>query len=104
MQSGKRKAAESDVAPLESVNKVTRHTPTDTMISAEVTIDEDLHSRQLAVYGRETFRRLVGAEVLIVGLRGLGVECGTLPLPRAVRTGSGWVLRVITSGTSVNKA
>eukprot|EP00240_Pyramimonas_obovata_P000304 CAMPEP_0118925072 /NCGR_PEP_ID=MMETSP1169-20130426/2996_1 /TAXON_ID=36882 /ORGANISM="Pyramimonas obovata, Strain CCMP722" /LENGTH=1012 /DNA_ID=CAMNT_0006866271 /DNA_START=199 /DNA_END=3237 /DNA_ORIENTATION=- len=45
------------------------------MSSADVKIDEDLHSRQLAVYGRETFRRLVGADVLIVGLRGLGVEC-----------------------------
>ncbi|KAJ7533056.1 hypothetical protein O6H91_13G031200 [Diphasiastrum complanatum] len=37
-------------------------------------IDEDLHSRQLAVYGRETMRRLFGATVLISGLQGLGVE------------------------------
>ncbi|KAL2611067.1 hypothetical protein R1flu_022759 [Riccia fluitans] len=37
-------------------------------------IDEDLHSRQLAVYGRETMRRLFGARVLICGLQGLGAE------------------------------
>lgn len=29
----------------------------------EVEIDEDLHSRQLAVYGRETMRRLFGAQI-----------------------------------------
>ena len=37
-------------------------------------IDEDLHSRQLAVYGRESFRKLVGAKVVISGLNGLGAE------------------------------
>lgn len=42
----------------------------------EVEIDEDLHSRQLAVYGRETMRRLFGAHVLVSGLQGLGVEIG----------------------------
>uniref|UniRef100_A0A0D6QW00 E1 ubiquitin-activating enzyme n=1 Tax=Araucaria cunninghamii TaxID=56994 RepID=A0A0D6QW00_ARACU len=40
----------------------------------DVDIDEDLHSRQLAVYGREVMRRLFGANVLISGLKGLGVE------------------------------
>ncbi|CAM6046261.1 unnamed protein product [Sphagnum compactum] len=40
----------------------------------DVEIDEDLHSRQLAVYGRETMRRLFGAHVLISGLQGLGAE------------------------------
>jgi hypothetical protein len=39
-------------------------------------IDEDLHSRQLAVYGRESMRRLAGASVLICGLKGLGAEIG----------------------------
>ena len=39
-------------------------------------IDENLHSRQLAVYGRETMRRVFGANVLISGLNGLGVEIG----------------------------
>ncbi|OMO82887.1 Ubiquitin/SUMO-activating enzyme E1 [Corchorus capsularis] len=37
-------------------------------------IDEDLHSRQLAVYGRETMRRLFGSNVLISGMQGLGAE------------------------------
>eukprot|EP00898_Chlorokybus_atmophyticus_P002590 jgi/Chlat1/3331/Chrsp222S03397 len=37
-------------------------------------IDEDLHSRQLAVYGRESMRRLAASNVLISGLKGLGVE------------------------------
>ncbi|XP_039131642.1 LOW QUALITY PROTEIN: ubiquitin-activating enzyme E1 2-like [Dioscorea cayenensis subsp. rotundata] len=37
-------------------------------------IDEDLHSRQLAVYGRETMRKLIKSNVLISGLSGLGAE------------------------------
>lgn len=37
-------------------------------------IDEDLHSRQLAVYGRESMRRMASAKILVVGLRGLGAE------------------------------
>ncbi|XP_076942196.1 ubiquitin-activating enzyme E1 1-like isoform X2 [Bidens hawaiensis] len=37
-------------------------------------IDEDLHSRQLAVYGRETMRRLFASNVMISGLQGLGAE------------------------------
>lgn len=41
-------------------------------------IDEDLHSRQLAVYGRESMRRMAAASVLIVGLKGLGAEVGKL--------------------------
>ena len=45
-------------------------------ITSEIDIDEDLHSRQLAVYGRETMRRLFYANVLISGLHGLGVEIG----------------------------
>ena len=39
-------------------------------------IDEDLHSRQLAVYGRESMRRMAGTTVLISGLGGLGAETG----------------------------
>ncbi|GJN10598.1 hypothetical protein PR202_ga28705 [Eleusine coracana subsp. coracana] len=39
-------------------------------------IDEDLHSRQLAVYGRETMRRLFASDVLVSGLNGLGAEIG----------------------------
>ncbi|KAM7265775.1 hypothetical protein ACFE04_003458 [Oxalis oulophora] len=37
-------------------------------------IDEDLHSRQLAVYGRETMRRMFASNVLVSGLQGLGAE------------------------------
>lgn len=37
-------------------------------------IDEDLHSRQLAVYGRETMRRLFASNILISGVDGLGAE------------------------------
>ncbi|KAH9620021.1 hypothetical protein KSS87_011382 [Heliosperma pusillum] len=37
-------------------------------------IDEDLHSRQLAVYGRETMRRLFASNLLVSGLQGLGAE------------------------------
>lgn len=39
-------------------------------------IDEDLHSRQLAVYGRETMRRLFASNILISGMQGLGAEIG----------------------------
>ncbi|KAL5709791.1 E1 ubiquitin-activating enzyme [Ranunculus cassubicifolius] len=37
-------------------------------------IDEDLHSRQLAVYGRDAMRRLFASNVLISGMQGLGAE------------------------------
>lgn len=39
-------------------------------------LDEDLHSRQIAVYGRESMRRMAAARVLVVGLKGLGAEVG----------------------------
>lgn len=39
-------------------------------------IDKDLHSKQLAVYGRETMRKLFASNVLISGMQGLGVEIG----------------------------
>lgn len=39
-------------------------------------LDEDLHSRQLAVYGRESMRRMAAARVLVLGMKGLGVEVG----------------------------
>ncbi|QCE00933.1 ubiquitin-activating enzyme E1 [Vigna unguiculata] len=43
-------------------------------VSHPAEIDEDLHSRQLAVYGRETMRRLFASSVLVSGMKGLGVE------------------------------
>ncbi|KAK6935687.1 THIF-type NAD/FAD binding fold [Dillenia turbinata] len=41
-------------------------------------IDEDLHSRQLAVYGRETMRRLFASNILVSGMQGLGAEIESL--------------------------
>jgi ubiquitin-activating enzyme E1 len=38
------------------------------------TIDESLYSRQLYVLGREAMLRMSQSNVLIIGLRGLGVE------------------------------
>jgi tRNA A37 threonylcarbamoyladenosine dehydratase len=46
--------------------------------SAQVKIDEDLHSRQLAVYGKESMKRMANASILILGLKGLGVEVGAI--------------------------
>lgn len=54
---------------------------------AGVEIDEDLHSRQLAVYGKESMRKLAAADVLIVGMNGLGVEVGTLDIMSMWRGG-----------------
>ena len=42
-------------------------------------VDENLYSRQLGVYGMSTMKRLVAMKVLIVGLKGVGVEVGRLP-------------------------
>jgi len=50
-----------------------------------VDIDENLHSRQLAVYGREVMRRMAGASVLVSGANGLGVEIGEPWWRRPVR-------------------
>lgn len=51
-------------------------TPMNVDSEAGVKIDEDLHSRQLAVYGKESMKRMANASVLIVGVKGLGVEVG----------------------------
>ena len=37
-------------------------------------IDTDLYSRQIGAFGMETMRKLIQLKVLIVGMRGLGVE------------------------------
>ena len=39
-------------------------------------LDEDLHSRQIAVYGREAMTTLATANILVSGVNGLGVEIG----------------------------
>ena len=41
-------------------------------------LDEDLHSRQLAVYGRASMRRMAASDILICGMLGLGVETGVI--------------------------
>ncbi|KAF8402590.1 hypothetical protein HHK36_010677 [Tetracentron sinense] len=46
-------------------------------------IDEDLHSRQLAVYGRETMRKLFASNILISGMQGLGAEIGAYMYDRS---------------------
>lgn len=58
----------------EDSERVAKKQRTDMVANGE--IDEDLHSRQLAVYGRESMRRLAGASVLVCGLKGLGAEIG----------------------------
>lgn len=40
----------------------------------EVKIDTNLYSRQIGTFGLETMHRLIKMKVLIVGMRGLGVE------------------------------
>lgn len=42
--------------------------------TVDLEIDENLHSRQLAVYGREVMKRMATSSVLISGANGLGVE------------------------------
>eukprot|EP00965_Chrysotila_dentata_P073551 2429424-Pleurochrysis_carterae.AAC.4 len=49
-------------------------TQTARAMAASMTIDEDLQSRQMAVYGRESMQRLRSAHVLITGINGLGAE------------------------------
>lgn len=44
--------------------------------SDKTEIDEGLYSRQLYVLGHEAMKRMSASNVLIVGLKGLGVEIG----------------------------
>ena len=37
-------------------------------------IDEDLYSRQIFTYGKEIMDKIVSLKILIIGLRGLGIE------------------------------
>lgn len=62
-----------DDAPLAKKSRMTRAAAP---AGAAPEIDEDLHSRQLAVYGRESMRRMAASNILIVGVAGLGVEIG----------------------------
>jgi ubiquitin-activating enzyme E1 len=44
------------------------------MVEKTVEIDHNLYSRQIGTFGLETMGKLVKMNVLIVGMRGLGVE------------------------------
>ena len=37
-------------------------------------LDENLYSRQIFTYGKETMDKIVNLKILIMGLRGLGIE------------------------------
>lgn len=71
---GKRKG--SDQATPSELPKRAKMEPGQQENGGGVEIDENLHSRQLAVYGREAMKRMAGASVLIAGANGLGVEVG----------------------------
>jgi hypothetical protein len=60
--------------------------------SAVMEIDENLHSRQLAVYGREVMKRITTASVLVCGANGLGAEIGGFPVSK------GWGFVVLGDG------
>jgi ubiquitin-activating enzyme E1 len=44
------------------------------MQKEEIEIDTNLYSRQIGTFGMETMSKLIKMKVLIMGLRGLGVE------------------------------
>lgn len=44
------------------------------MAAQEKKIDEDLNSRAIFTYGLETMQKLSEMKVLIIGMRGLGIE------------------------------
>ncbi len=58
---------------LPEVDLVTRM-QVDESVAGTTEIDESLYSRQLYVLGHEAMRRMGASNVLIVGLKGLGVE------------------------------
>lgn len=55
-------------------------------------IDESLYSRQLYVLGHEAMKRMGQSHVLVVGLRGLGVEIGKPPVRSNACTDGGLTL------------
>ncbi|TRX96896.1 hypothetical protein FHL15_002202 [Xylaria flabelliformis] len=65
---------DSKMASGGEVDLVTRLQVDDSVISDTAEIDESLYSRQLYVLGHEAMKRMGASNVLIVGLKGLGVE------------------------------
>ncbi|KAJ8133296.1 hypothetical protein O1611_g324 [Lasiodiplodia mahajangana] len=72
--SPKRTMTDSKMAAGGEVDLVTRLQVDDSVISDTAEIDESLYSRQLYVLGHEAMKRMGTSNVLIVGLKGLGVE------------------------------
>jgi ubiquitin-activating enzyme E1 len=68
MSSSKRAAETQSPSPIDPKKQKQQMT--------NMEIDENLHSRQLAVYGREAMKRMASSAVLICGANGLGVETG----------------------------
>ena len=54
----------------------TNSIPSPDLVQMQIHIDKHLHRRHLEVYEREAIRCLAGANVLVFGLEGLGVEVG----------------------------
>ncbi len=44
------------------------------MAASEEKVDTNLYSRQIGTFGMETMGKLIKMKILIVGMRGLGVE------------------------------
>ncbi|GAW18652.1 hypothetical protein ANO14919_081330 [Xylariales sp. No.14919] len=65
---------DSKMASGGEVDLVTRLQVDDSVVSDTAEIDESLYSRQLYVLGHEAMKRMGASNVLIVGLKGLGVE------------------------------
>src|SRR4051812_44153917 len=59
---------------LPKVDLVTRMQVDESVAGSTTEIDEGLYSRQLYVLGHEAMKRMSASNVLIVGLKGLGVE------------------------------
>ncbi|CAN9516154.1 unnamed protein product [Ophioblennius macclurei] len=74
--SGKETKAASNRSSSSSVRTNPSHTPANDMakISNPAEIDEGLYSRQLYVLGHEAMKRMQNSNVLVSGMRGLGVE------------------------------
>ena len=53
--------------------------------SKEDEVDEGLYSRQLYVYGKDAQKKMQGSNVLLIGLRGVGVEIGTYLVRRSIQ-------------------
>jgi ubiquitin-activating enzyme E1 len=65
---------DSKMAAGGEVDLVTRLQVDDSVVSDTAEIDESLYSRQLYVLGHEAMKRMGASNILIVGLKGLGVE------------------------------